>query len=437
MRETCRGARAGARRPAPGPRRARAWHHRRWHRHGANSGRGDARTDVQAQRPVTDAPGTRATTRRSVATSRPRSARWSRGSAASWAAWAEAASSRPCVAGDGRAQRGLQTGVDAAGLAALRERVVAVEGDRQRQEREQGEPEEELELEAAHQLVLKFSAAAADTCIQQSLSEGTGGIMRLSWAHAAAGALTAVVAAGLLAMPSRLLGPDQARLTPISLPRAASTTVVVAARPVVKPHAKVVRRAAQPAPTAQLASVIVHPTVPTRTAPVAHKAVRHSAHRVAAARVTILNRVRRHPLPVDEPRVVAKPAPAPGAGACPCARSRSAARARTGPDTAGGDTRRRSRSGSGACPGTRPRADLADAGLRLHLEHHHPDDLAGRSELPARRSPRTATATATTAAMATTATTATTTGTTAVTVATATSTGTATATRSRNCRPRP
>ena len=103
----------------------------------------------------------------------------------------------PLVPGDGRAQRGLQPGVDATGLAALRERVVAVERDRQRQEREQGEPEEELELEAAHQLVLKFLAAAADTCIQQSLSEGTGGIMRLSWAHAAAGALTAIVAAGL------------------------------------------------------------------------------------------------------------------------------------------------------------------------------------------------------------------------------------------------
>ena len=177
--------------------------------------------------------------------------------------------------------------------------------------------------------------------------------MRLSWAHAAAGALTAVVAAGLLAMPSRLLGPDQARLTPISLPRAASTTVVVAARPVVKPRAKVVRRAAQPAATAQLASVVVHPTVPTRTAPVAHKAVRHSEHRVAAARVTILNRVRRHPLPVDEPRVVPKPAPSPGARARACACSRTGPRAGTGSHSAGGDTRRRSGSGSGACPGSR------------------------------------------------------------------------------------
>ena len=207
--------------------------------------------------------------------------------------------------------------------------------------------------------------------------------MRLSWAHAAAGALTAVVAAGLLAMPSRLLGPDQARLTPISLPRAASTTVVVAARPVVKPRAKVVRHAAQPAATAQLASVVVHPTVPTR------QSARRSQGRPALG-------ASRRGRPRDDPESGAAPpaagrraegrpqaCPQPGARARACSRPR--ARTGSGSHAAGRDTRRRSGSsaGSGACPGSRPRADLADAGLRLYLEHHDPDDLVGRSELPA------------------------------------------------------
>ena len=134
--------------------------------------------------------------------------------------------------------------------------------------------------------------------------------MRLSWAHAAAGALTAIVAAGLLAMPSRLLGPEQDRLTPINLPRVASPAIVVAVRPaVVIPAAKPVRRPVPSAPVAQLASVVVHATAPTQTAPAAHKA--NAAHGMTAARVTVVNRVARHPLPTDEARAATRPTPAP------------------------------------------------------------------------------------------------------------------------------
>jgi hypothetical protein len=111
-------------------------------------------------------------------------------------------------------------------------------------------------------------------------------------------------------MPSRLLGPDRARLTPISLPRPASATVVVAAPPVVEPDAKAVRPAV-PAPVAQLAS-IVHRAASTPKTPVAHHVVAHPG----AAHVTVLNRARRHPLPADQPRIptpapVPAPAPAP------------------------------------------------------------------------------------------------------------------------------
>lgn len=134
--------------------------------------------------------------------------------------------------------------------------------------------------------------------------------MRLSWAHAAAGALTAIVAAGLLAMPSRLLGPEQDRLTPINLPRVASPAIVVAVRPaVVIPAAKPVRRPVPSAPVAQLASVVVHATAPTQPAPAAHKA--SAAHGMTAARVTVVNRVARHPLPTDEARAATHPTPAP------------------------------------------------------------------------------------------------------------------------------
>ena len=130
--------------------------------------------------------------------------------------------------------------------------------------------------------------------------------MRLSSAHAAAAALTAVVAAGLLAMPSRLLGPDQARLTPISLPRPASATIVVAAPPVVERPRK---PAPPPAPVAQLASVVVHRSTPTPKLPVTHKRV--VVRPAPTAGVTVLNRVRRHPLPADEARATTAPAPAP------------------------------------------------------------------------------------------------------------------------------
>ena len=251
--------------------------------------------------------------------------------------------------------------------------------------------------------------------------------MRLSWAHAAAGALTAVVAAGLLAMPSRLLGPDQARLTPISLPRAASTTVVVAARPVVKPRAKVVRRAAQPAPTAQLASVVVHPTVPTRTS------ARRSQGRPALG-------ASRRGRPRDDPESRAAPPaagrraegrpqarPHPGAGSCSCARSRTCSvphppprRHRLPPRRRRLPPPRRHRHRPRAAPAAAPTSPTRVFAYTSSTTTA--DDLVRRSELPARRSPRQrprqrARGTATT------------TGTTAATAATATSTGTATATK--------
>ena len=260
--------------------------------------------------------------------------------------------------------------------------------------------------------------------------------MRLSWAHAAAGALTAVVAAGLLAMPSRLLGPDQAQLTPISLPRAASTTVVVAARPVARPRAKAVRRAARagldsPARERGRPSHGAYPHGP-----------RHSQGRRPPLGPARRGRSRDDPEPRAAPpaagrRAEGRPQARPQADAGSRSRTRtrtcSGARARpragTGSRPTGGGTPRRAGTGTGPRR-PRRRPDLADARLRLHPEHRH----ARRPRLLSQNCPRddrhgngttrtTATATATTTETA------------PATATTATSTGTAPATAGNRHRP--
>ena len=82
-------------------------------------------------RPVTAAPARARRPGATSPTSRPRSARCSRGSAGELRGLGRGRVEPALVAGDGRAQRGLQACVDPARLAALRERVVAVERDRQ------------------------------------------------------------------------------------------------------------------------------------------------------------------------------------------------------------------------------------------------------------------------------------------------------------------
>jgi hypothetical protein len=100
--------------------------------------------------------------------------------------------------------------------------------------------------------------------------------MRLSLAQGTVGVLTAVVAAGLLAMPSRVLGPDGRHLTPIALPQPGASPVVVAAPPPPAPHGRSVPRrpaVARRSPTAQLASVVV-PVPKPHAAPVRRAPVR-------------------------------------------------------------------------------------------------------------------------------------------------------------------
>jgi hypothetical protein len=128
--------------------------------------------------------------------------------------------------------------------------------------------------------------------------------MRLSLAQGTVGVLTAVVAAGLLAMPSRVLGPDGRHLTPIVLPRPGSSPVVVAAAPPPAAHARsaparpvVARRA----PSAQLASVVV-PVGEPHAAPV---------HRIARRAAPAVTQTRHLPVPTDEARPAPAPAPAP------------------------------------------------------------------------------------------------------------------------------
>lgn len=72
----------------------------------------------------------------------------------------------------------------------------------------------------------------------QSLSVETGGTMRLSWGQTVAGALTVAVVAGLLLLPSRLLGPD--RPTELAIPAPQGTAWSVQAAPpraIPHPHA--------------------------------------------------------------------------------------------------------------------------------------------------------------------------------------------------------
>ena len=169
-------------------------------------------------------------------------------------------------------------------------------------------------------------------------------------------------------MPSRPLRRDQARLTPISLPRAASTTVVVAATPVVKPRpGRPAGLPPAPAPSSRAWSSIprclpAEPPLLTRPS---------ATRRIASGPRATTEPVRRHPLPVDQPRVVAKPAPAPAPAPAPVP-----PRARLRLRPAGGDTRRRFGSGSAySCPDrTRP-APTSPRGCSTIARAPPPDDL--------------------------------------------------------------
>jgi hypothetical protein len=69
----------------------------------------------------------------------------------------------------------------------------------------------------------------------QSLSAKEGGTMRLSWGQTVAGGLTLAVVAGLLLLPSHLLGPD--RPIDLAVPAAhGAVSSVQAAPPLAIPH---------------------------------------------------------------------------------------------------------------------------------------------------------------------------------------------------------
>ena len=86
--------------------------------------------------------------------------------------------------------------------------------------------------------------------------------MRLSLAQAAAGTLTTVVAAGLLLLPSRVLGPEQQADKAVALPAITAVPSVQAAPPPAPPPKKQHKSPElHPAPTgvSSLASVVAVP----------------------------------------------------------------------------------------------------------------------------------------------------------------------------------
>src|SRR5207245_5304313 len=134
--------------------------------------------------------------------------------------------------------------------------------------------------------------------------------MRLSWGQGAVVALVAIVAAGMLELPSRVLGPARALQAPINLPQSQSPAVVLASPPV--RHSVVVRHKAAPpsAPAAQpiVARIPAPAAVLTPAPPRAHPAPASPAvaHPSLPGRDTQLGR-ERHLAPRDDAR---RPAPA-------------------------------------------------------------------------------------------------------------------------------
>jgi hypothetical protein len=130
--------------------------------------------------------------------------------------------------------------------------------------------------------------------------------MRFSLVQGTVGALTAVVAVGLLAVPSRVLGPDRAHLALPSLPAPrTSTPAVVAVPPLSEPSYRPVT--VRHAPVTQLASVVVKTPVAHRAAPASHPAAKPTPPPARIAPSLHL------PLPADAPSPAppATPPPAP------------------------------------------------------------------------------------------------------------------------------
>jgi outer membrane biosynthesis protein TonB len=135
--------------------------------------------------------------------------------------------------------------------------------------------------------------------------------MRGSWSQPAAGALICAVAGGLLLLPGQLLGPSP-QGAPLRLAAALAPSPVQAAPiPTAAKHRHVITKqvAVQTAaPTAQLASVVVTPTVPVSTGVVVHRA---QPTKPAISRPT-----RDVPLPA-QPGATPAPAPAPAPAPTP------------------------------------------------------------------------------------------------------------------------
>lgn len=132
---------------------------------------------------------------------------------------------------------------------------------------------------------------------------------RVPWAHAATGALSAAVVAGLLLLPGHLVGSGKDESAPIVLP-ATTAPAPVAAIPVVRPK-RHVHRVAKPQTVLASAPVVTRAVTPA----VVHVAARPVVHRAvptpkkAAPRVsTRPRRLTAHETPRD---IVAPPAPAP------------------------------------------------------------------------------------------------------------------------------
>jgi hypothetical protein len=139
--------------------------------------------------------------------------------------------------------------------------------------------------------------------------------MRLSWAQSAVGALVLVVAAGMLELPSRVLGPARAVQAPLDLPRIVTPAVVLANPPaarapvVVHVSAPPAKRARKPVVTKIPAEQVAPRTPPRRARP--------SPGISAPPLVVTLGRARHLPLPADPARPPATSAPAPPAPAAP------------------------------------------------------------------------------------------------------------------------
>ncbi len=126
--------------------------------------------------------------------------------------------------------------------------------------------------------------------------------MRLSWAQGAIVALSLTAAIGLLDTPARLLGPASVAETPLSLPRASTPSIVIAALPTPRLPAQI--RHARPRLRPPSAAPVL-PPVPLEQ-PTAQVADQPTL--VTPAAVIVAPRRR---TPPDEPRPTPTPAPAP------------------------------------------------------------------------------------------------------------------------------